>query len=65
MNWSKLVPSMRNELKLFVNRKLSGEALYSKAVTLGLGSEVRPMIRQGVDRGRKIAREALRRRNLL
>lgn len=65
MNWEKIVPQLSSQLKLFVNRELSAENLYKAAVLRGIGPELRPLIRSGADRGRKIAREALRRRNLL
>ena len=65
MNWEKIVSSMSSDLNLFVSRKLSAENLYKSAVSKGIGPELRPLVRSGADRGRKIAREALRRRNLL
>ena len=65
LNWSKIVPVMSNDLQDFVAKKLSAENLYKKAVLVGIGSEVRPLVRAGADRGRRAAREALRRRNLI
>ena len=65
MNWNKILPHLSSHLKLFVNRELSAENLYRAAVLKGIGPELRPLIRSGADRGRRIAREALRRRNLL
>lgn len=65
MNWTKIVPQMTDELRNFVNGNLSGDKLYATAVSRNLGPEIRPLIRNGVDRGRKVTREALRRRNLL
>ena len=65
MNWEKIVPQITQELQNFVNHQLSAENLYKTAVAKGIGPELRPLIRSGADRGRKIAREALRRRNLL
>lgn len=65
MNWKTLIPALSTDLNLFVSRKLSAENLYKVAVSRGVGPELRPLIRSGADRGRRIAREALRRRNLL
>lgn len=65
MNWTKIVPQMTNELQAFVNGELSAKSLYRTAVSLNLGPEIRPLVRSGADRARKVAREALRRRNLL
>lgn len=65
LNWSKMVPVLSPELKNFVNGNLSAENLYKKAVVKGVGPELRPLVRKGASRGRRVAREALRRRNLL
>lgn len=65
MNWSKIVPQMTSELNLFVNHKLSAENLYKLAISKNLGKEIRPLIRNGASRGRRVAREALRRREVL
>jgi len=65
MNWNKIVPQITLELQAFVNNKLSAENLYKNAVSIGIGPEIRPLVRNGAQRGRKVAREALRRRNLL
>lgn len=65
MHWNNIIPEIRIELQKFVNRELSAENLYKVAVSKGIGPELRPLIRSGADRGRRIAREALRRRNLL
>lgn len=65
MNWEKIIAVMSSDVKLFVSRELSAKNLYKSAVSNGIGPELRPLIRSGADRGRKIAREALRRRNLL
>lgn len=65
MNWEKIVPMLSTDLKAFVNRELSAENLYKSAVSKGIGPELRSLVRSGADRGRKIARQALRRRNLL
>lgn len=65
MNWSEIIPVMKNDLIKFVNREMSGENLYKVAVAKNLGPLVRPLVRNGVTRSRKAAREALRRRNLL
>lgn len=65
MNWKKIVPVISSDLQMFVNRKLSAKNLYKIAVNKGIGPELRPLIRSGADRGRRVAREALRRRNLL
>lgn len=65
MNWEKIVPMLSTDLKAFVNRELSAENLYKSAVSKGIGPELRSLIRSGAERGRKITREALRRRNLL
>lgn len=65
LNWSKIVSVMPNSLRSFVQNELSAENLYKEAVNLGVGPELRPLIRGGASKGRKVAREALRRRNLL
>jgi len=65
LNWSKVVPTLSNELKKFVSGGLSAENLYKIAVSKNLGPELRPLVRNGAQRGRRAAREALRRRNLL
>ena len=65
MNWSEIIPEMKSDLVKFVNRELSGEKLYTIAISKNLGPFVRPIVRNGVERSRKAAREALRRRNLL
>lgn len=65
MNWEKITSVMSNELNLFVNKELSAKNLYKEAVKKGIGAEVRPLDRSCPTRGRKNAREALRRRKLL
>lgn len=65
LNWSKIVPVMSDDLKAFVNQGLSAENLYKIAVSKGVGPELRPLIRSGASRGRRVAREALRRRNVV
>lgn len=65
MNWNKVLSKMTSDVQAFVNRELSAKNLYKTAIIKGVGPELRPLIRSGADRGRKIARQALRRRNLL
>jgi len=65
MRWEVIVPILSSDLLAFVNRELSAKNLYKSAVSKGIGPELRPLVRAGADRGRRIAREALRRRNLL
>jgi hypothetical protein len=65
MNWEKIINTMPVDLNLFVNNQLSAKNLYKAAIAKGIGAEVRPLDRSCANRGRKIARAALRRRNLL
>lgn len=65
MNWSKIVPKMSQDLQKFVKNECSLENLYKRAILSGIGPEVRPLVRGGAKRARRVAREALRRRNLL
>lgn len=65
MNWNVVVPNLTSELQNFVEGTVSGKQLYASAIQKSLGPEVRPLIRGGVVRARKVTREALRRRGLL
>lgn len=65
MNWNEVLSKMTSDVQAFVNRELSAKNLYKAAVIKGVGLELRSLVRSGADRGRKVAREALRRRNLL
>ena len=65
VNWDVVVSSMKQDLLKFVRRELSSHNLYKKAVSLGIGSEVRRLVRPSAERARKITREALRRRNIV
>ena len=66
MNWNKIISVMpKSTLTSFVFGDTSAKDLYSMAIAQGIGPEVRPMIRSGAARARKITREALRRRGLL
>lgn len=62
-NWNEILTNLNSEVKSFARCELSGEKLYAKAVAKGIGPLVRPLIRQGVTRSRKAAKEALRRRS--
>lgn len=65
MKWNEVLEVMENDVRQFVNGELSGDRLYERAIANGIGPLVRPVVRNGVQRSRKSAREALRRRGLL
>jgi hypothetical protein len=65
MNWNVLVIKMSADLKNFVNGRETLTGLYKKAIKLDLGPELRPLVRGGVERARKVTKLALKRRNLV
>jgi hypothetical protein len=66
INWERILSVLGySYVRDFVDKKVSGEALYESAISKGVGPLVRPVIRRGVDRSRRAAREALRRRGVL
>lgn len=64
VNWDLIVGVMQTELVDFVNHDISGETFYKIGVSLGVGPECRHLIKLGMGRARKNAREALRRRSV-
>jgi hypothetical protein len=65
VNWNVIVEAMKGDLIDFVNYEMSAETFYKISVSLGIGPEVRKLIKLGADRARKNGREALRRRSIL
>lgn len=65
MKWNEVLEVMSDDVRRFANGELSGDGLYELAIAKGIGPLVRPVVRNGVQRSRKSAREALRRRGLL
>jgi hypothetical protein len=64
VNWDLIVSTMKSELIDFINHDMSGETFYKIGVSLGIGPECRYLIKLGMGRARKNAREALRRRSI-
>lgn len=65
IDWNTIYSAMKVQLIEFAKGEMSGRQLYKHAVKIGLGPQVRPLVRSGVDRARTIAKSALRRRNAI
>ena len=67
VDWDTLTdqPYMAALTEDFALGYVSARTLYAQAQVKGLGGEVRNLIRPGVMRARRLARKALRRRDML
>lgn len=66
VNWKNLVDKNTGTVKNFALGKLSGRSFYGRFAGTEVGGEVRQLLREnGVKYARRLARKALRRRNLL